>query len=62
MSHQAVLRCIYGYFSQKSVNEIPYLEVPLGTVIRLNPNFYDNNEERYDLESRNKSMTLPDSS
>jgi 6-phosphofructo-2-kinase/fructose-2,6-biphosphatase len=35
VSHQAVLRCIIGFFLDKSPDELPYMEVPLHTIIRL---------------------------
>jgi len=60
VSHQAVLRCIYGYFTKKTVNQIPFIPIPLGTVIKLNPNAYDNNEERCNLEYDPKVRTFGD--
>lgn len=40
VSHQAVLRCVLAYFLDKSPSELPYLEVPLHTVIKLTPVAY----------------------
>jgi len=40
VSHQAVLRCLLAYFLDKSAEELPYLEVPLHTVIKLVPVAY----------------------
>ncbi|KAI6178219.1 putative 6-phosphofructo-2-kinase/fructose-2,6-bisphosphatase [Aphelenchoides besseyi] len=40
VSHQAVLRCILAYFDNKDRNELPYLNVPLHTVIKLTPKAY----------------------
>lgn len=40
VSHQAVLRCLLAYFLDKSPEELPYLEVPLHTVISLTPVAY----------------------
>lgn len=40
VSHQAVLRCLLAYFLDKSPEELPYLEVPLHTVIKLTPVAY----------------------
>ncbi|XP_022901218.1 6-phosphofructo-2-kinase/fructose-2,6-bisphosphatase 1 isoform X2 [Onthophagus taurus] len=40
VSHQAVLRCLLAYFQNKSADELPYLEVPLHTVIKLTPVAY----------------------
>ncbi|XP_065216558.1 6-phosphofructo-2-kinase/fructose-2,6-bisphosphatase-like [Planococcus citri] len=35
ISHQAVLRCILGYFLNKRIDELPYINVPLHTIIKL---------------------------
>lgn len=35
VSHQAVLRCILAYFLETPLEEIPYLHVPLHTIIKL---------------------------
>lgn len=35
ISHQAVLRCILGYFLNKRMEELPYINVPLHTIIKL---------------------------
>ncbi|KAF4520929.1 hypothetical protein B566_EDAN008904 [Ephemera danica] len=40
VSHQAVIRCLLAYFTDKSSDELPYLEVPLHTVIKLTPVAY----------------------
>ena len=37
IGHQAVLRCLYAYFFDLPVDEIPYLSIPLHTLIRLDP-------------------------
>ncbi|CAK9812660.1 6-phosphofructo-2-kinase/fructose-2,6-bisphosphatase 1 [Anthophora plagiata] len=34
VSHQAVLRCMIGFFLDKKPEELPYMEVPLHTIIR----------------------------
>jgi 6-phosphofructo-2-kinase/fructose-2,6-biphosphatase 2 len=41
VSHQAVLRCILAYFDNKDRTELPYLNVPLHTVIKLTPKAYN---------------------
>jgi len=46
IGHQAVLRCIYAYFMNYSRDELPYLKIPLHTVIRLSPKAYECLEER----------------
>lgn len=35
VSHQAVLRCILGYFLQTPLDQIPYVKVPLHTIIKI---------------------------
>ncbi|KAL1122224.1 hypothetical protein AAG570_003629 [Ranatra chinensis] len=35
ISHQAVLRCILGYFLNTEPDQVPYLKVPLHTIIKL---------------------------
>ncbi|XP_025836228.1 6-phosphofructo-2-kinase/fructose-2,6-bisphosphatase [Agrilus planipennis] len=40
VSHQAVIRCLLAYFLDKSADELPYLRVPLHTVIKLTPVAY----------------------
>ncbi|XP_073978129.1 6-phosphofructo-2-kinase/fructose-2,6-bisphosphatase-like [Rhodnius prolixus] len=41
ISHQAVLRCVLGYFLNTESDKVPYLGVPLHTVIKLTINGYD---------------------
>ncbi|XP_046334691.1 6-phosphofructo-2-kinase/fructose-2,6-bisphosphatase 3-like isoform X3 [Haliotis rufescens] len=38
--HQAVARCLLAYFQDKSAEDLPYLKVPLHTVIKLTPVAY----------------------
>nr|XP_018916301.1 PREDICTED: 6-phosphofructo-2-kinase/fructose-2,6-bisphosphatase isoform X3 [Bemisia tabaci] len=40
VSHQAVIRCLLAYFLDKSADELPYLSVPLHTIIKLTPVAY----------------------
>mmetsp|Transcript_33362 Transcript_33362/g.94519 ORF Transcript_33362/g.94519 Transcript_33362/m.94519 type:complete len:475 (-) Transcript_33362:36-1460(-) len=37
IAHQAILRAMYGYFTNKPLADIPKLEIPLHTVIELTP-------------------------
>lgn len=37
IAHQAILRVIYGYFTQQPIESIPTITVPLHTVIELTP-------------------------
>ncbi|KAG5895976.1 hypothetical protein JTB14_027976 [Gonioctena quinquepunctata] len=40
VSHQAVIRCLLAYFLDKTADELPYLRVPLHTIIKLTPVAY----------------------
>ncbi len=40
VGHQAVLRCILCYFLDKPLDEVPYVKVPLHTLIKLTPVAY----------------------
>lgn len=46
IAHQAVLRCLYAYFLDLQLEEIPFLEIPLHTLIRLEPMTYGCREKR----------------
>lgn len=41
VSHQAVLRCILGYFLNKNPDELPYINVPLHTLIKITTHGYN---------------------
>ncbi|KHJ97748.1 phosphoglycerate mutase family protein, partial [Oesophagostomum dentatum] len=55
ISHQAVLRCILAYFTNKNTEELPYLRVPLHTVIKLTPKAYTCEVEmfKFDVDAVN---------
>lgn len=40
VGHQAVLRCVLAYFLDKTGEELPYLKVPLHSIIKLSPQAY----------------------
>ncbi|CAJ0588147.1 unnamed protein product [Cylicocyclus nassatus] len=50
ISHQAVLRCVLAYFTNKNREELPYLKVPLHTVIKLTPKAYSCEVEMYKFD------------
>lgn len=50
ISHNAVVRAIYGYFMGLPPKETPHLAIPLHTVIKLSPNPYGCDEQRFPLE------------
>jgi len=47
--HQAVLRCLYAYFMNIDLEEVPYIKMELHTLIVLTPNAYGCFEERIEL-------------
>ncbi|XP_071037498.1 6-phosphofructo-2-kinase/fructose-2,6-bisphosphatase isoform X4 [Parasteatoda tepidariorum] len=49
VGHQAVLRCLLAYFLDKN-SELPYLRVPLHTVIKLTPVAYGCEMELFKLD------------
>ena len=46
IGHQAVLRALYAYFTDVDSEQIPYVEIPLHSVIELTPRAYDCAEQR----------------
>ncbi|KAJ7384490.1 6-phosphofructo-2-kinase/fructose-2,6-bisphosphatase 2 [Desmophyllum pertusum] len=48
--HQAVARCLLAYFLDHNSEELPYLRVPLHTVIKLTPVAYGCRVEQFDLK------------
>ncbi|KAI0229269.1 Fructose-2,6-bisphosphatase [Massospora cicadina] len=47
IGHQAILRCIYAYFMDLPQDHLPYINIPLHTLIRLTPMPYGTAEERF---------------
>ena len=47
ISHNATLRCLYGYFALLKIDQICNIEMPLHTVIKITPMTYGYKEERY---------------
>ncbi|KAG6817352.1 hypothetical protein H0H87_009951 [Tephrocybe sp. NHM501043] len=46
IGHQAILRCLYAYFHYLPQADLPYIKIPLHTVIKLTPRAYGCDEER----------------
>ena len=40
IAHRAVLRCLYAYFMDEPIQNIPYIQIKLHTVYRLSPGDY----------------------
>lgn len=52
--HQAVIRCLYAYLHGLSQDELPYIKIPLHTVIKLTPKAFGCEEvRRYHYEQTN---------
>jgi broad specificity phosphatase PhoE len=47
VGHQAVLRCLYAYFVEVPMDKLPYINIPLHTVIKLEPSAYTVSETRF---------------
>jgi broad specificity phosphatase PhoE len=52
LGHQAVLRCISAYFFGIDLNKIPYLEIPLNTIIKMIPETYSFKEEYITVDTK----------
>ncbi|KAJ2889767.1 Fructose-2,6-bisphosphatase, partial [Coemansia aciculifera] len=50
ISHQAVLRCIYAYFLDIGPEELPYLKIPLHTVMKLTWTAYGCDVQMYKID------------
>ncbi|CEI92106.1 Putative 6-phosphofructo-2-kinase/fructose-2, 6-biphosphatase [Rhizopus microsporus] len=50
IGHQAILRCIYAYFMNYKHEDLPYIKIPLHTVIELSPKAYGCEEKRYKVD------------
>ncbi|KAG8861970.1 Fructose-2,6-bisphosphatase [Tulasnella sp. 330] len=55
IGHQAIVRCLYAYFHNISQEDLPYINIPLHTVIKLTPKAYGCEEERR-VESISSSL------
>lgn len=56
VAHQAVIRCLYAYFSKHDIMEIPYISIPLHTVIKLIPGTYYAHETNYKIDVENGNV------
>ncbi|OAF63754.1 hypothetical protein A3Q56_08536 [Intoshia linei] len=53
VTHQAISRCIFAYFMNQEINKIPYINIPLHTIIKLTPYAYGCHYETipFDIEA-----------
>lgn len=49
VGHQAVLRCVLGYFLDAKLDELPYMNVPLHTIVKLTSEGYNYRAEMIKL-------------
>jgi len=47
VAHQAIIRCLYAYFAKHEILEVPFIDIPLHSVIKLVPETYFCREMRY---------------
>ena len=50
ISHQAIIRVILAYFLDKKAEDMPYIQVPLHTLIKLTPKAYECGFEVFPLK------------
>ena len=50
IGHQAVIRCLLGYYMETPEADLPWLEVPLHTVIKLSPVAYGCKMEKIEFD------------
>ena len=50
VGHQAVVRAIYAYFQNIPHEELPYIKIPLHTLIKLTPKAYACHEEHIKVD------------
>jgi len=50
VGHQAVLRCLLAYFLEKPLADLPYIKVPLHTLIKITPVAYGCQVEHINLQ------------
>jgi len=57
VAHQGVLRCLYAYFSKHEIKEVPFISIPLHTVIKLIPETYYAHEFRYTINVEDERIS-----
>ena len=50
VGHQAVIRCLLAYYTETPEEDLPWLEVPLHTVIKLSPVAYGCKMEKIEFD------------
>ena len=57
ISHNAIMRCLYGYFAVLKVNCISEIDIPLHTVIKITPQTYGYKEEVFGFDTDEEKIT-----
>jgi 6-phosphofructo-2-kinase/fructose-2,6-biphosphatase 2 len=57
IGNQATLRCLYGYFTNTPLKDIPHIHIPDHTIIRKLPQAYGFNEERFKFDPDSNEIT-----
>ncbi|KAF9438775.1 Fructose-2,6-bisphosphatase [Entomortierella beljakovae] len=50
IGHQAILRCLYAYFMNYPTEKLPYIKIPLHTLIQITPGPYSCEEKRFKVD------------
>lgn len=60
VSHQATLRCLYSHFKSLKWEEIPFVKVPLHSLVKFEPGFlgYRKTIYKFDIEKECYSTTV----
>jgi broad specificity phosphatase PhoE len=61
VAHLAVLRCLYAYFLDLPIEELPFLTINSNTLIRLDPKAYGCREKRVKIVNQKDRNGLEDS-
>eukprot|EP00126_Sphaerothecum_destruens_P003609 Sdes_comp17375_c0_seq1m6583 len=61
VAHQAVLRCLLAYYMDKTHDDLPYIEIPLHTILKLTPLAYGCKIEKFfmNIEAVNTHRKRP---
>jgi broad specificity phosphatase PhoE len=54
VAHQAVVRCLYAYFLDLPAEEIPFLSIPLHTLVKLEVSAYGCKEKRVRIVTKSE--------
>lgn len=58
VGHLAVLRCLYAYFLDLPIEELPFLTINSNTLIRLDPKAYGCKEKRVKIVNQKEATVV----